>query len=162
VPTFLLANYKTFAEIQQKSTSSNYRVVNNAKVMEALDKASSIAATRIDHFALHDATGASGVLEFTKAQDGSYSWNVIDTAGVLTNSPDYATQVAYSNEFQTKQNATYGINGAVMTPGKCMMRLTVHVHAHVVTAPSSCRTQCALHASGCEVQHVMRQWTATI
>lgn len=125
IPGFLLANFKTVAEIKEQFTPANYRVVNNPQVYEILFKLSKIAATRINHYAIHDATGASAVIEFINeaAADGStqFSWRVYDNPqGVLTNSPGFPEQLSASEQFQAQQAATYGINGLLMTPGECL------------------------------------------
>ena len=54
--------------------------------------------------AVHDATGASAVLEFSETPDTVNPWSfVINPIGVLTNSPNLATQISYYNEWAQNQ-----------------------------------------------------------
>ena len=94
MPAFLLATYKSVADIRENFTPDKFRVVNNPAVYAVLDQLSPIAATRINHHVLHDVSGASAVIEFSLAENGYYVWNVIDTAGVVTNSPGYDVHVS--------------------------------------------------------------------
>lgn len=93
MPAFLLATYKSIADIRDNFTPAKFRVVNNPSAYEALYRLSSIAATRVDHFVLHDASGGNAVIEFSIDANGDYVWDAIDTDGVVTNSPGYAIQV---------------------------------------------------------------------
>lgn len=121
VPTFLLANFKSVAEVKENFTPAKFSLVSNPAVYDALFGMSPIAATRIDHYPIHDVTGASAVIEFSLDADGQFTFTVIDNPeGIVTNSPGLAVQRQYAEQFQQQQLTQFGkLNGLVMTPGAC-------------------------------------------
>lgn len=131
IPTFLLANYKSVAEVKEKFTPAKYSLVSNPAVYSALYKLSAVTATRVSHYPIHDVHGESAVLEFSLNEQEEFTFTVKDnTAAIVTNSPLLETQQEYAEAFQQSQTDLYGINGLVMTPGGCGFYLTSSIESN--------------------------------
>ncbi|PRW57133.1 choloylglycine hydrolase [Chlorella sorokiniana] len=97
ITNFLLSEYATVEEIKKDFEPGKLQLVANNAFLAGIGAAGEIIATRKLHWALHDSTGASAVIEIPA--DGSRPWIVRDNRlGVLTNTPQLpAHEAAYAS-----------------------------------------------------------------